>query len=191
MGAQLVIAVYRPKEGGEERLRELLAELLRHPPEGMQLVLVTRRDPLLPLAQLRAKGLMTEIRTEDLRFTLEEAAAFLRQWIEMPVDEATISLLERTTEGWVTGLRLAVLSMRHRGGLDPKLLAPQVDSQYVMEYLFTEVLSRQPPEIRQYLLGTAILDRFLHHAEIIQITGKSYRLKNGAARKTKTDNNKP
>ena len=127
----------------EQSVRELLAELLRHPPEGMQLVLVTRRDPLLPLAQLRAKGLVTEIRTEDLRFTTAESAALLQQWIETPVDKATISLLERTTEGWVTGLRLVVLSVRHRGDLDNLVAGLHGSSRYVTEYLMSEVLSRQ------------------------------------------------
>jgi LuxR family maltose regulon positive regulatory protein len=144
----------------ERSIRELLTALLRHPPEGMHLVLATRRDPLLPLARLRAKGLVTEIRTEDLRFTLEEAAAFLRQWIESPVDEATISILEKTTEGWVTGLRLVVLSVRHRGDLESLVAGLQGSSHYVTEYLMSEVLTRQPPDLQDFLVRSSILDRF-------------------------------
>ena len=144
----------------ERSVRELLTELLRHPPEGMRLVLNTRRDPLLPLARMRAQGLVTEIRTEDLRFTREEAAALLRQWIEAPVDEATISLLEKTTEGWVTGLRLMILSVRHRGDLENGVAGLHGSSRYVTEYLMSEVLSRQPPEFRDFLVRSAILDRF-------------------------------
>jgi LuxR family maltose regulon positive regulatory protein len=144
----------------DQSVRELLTELLRHPPEGMRLVLSTRRDPLLPLARMRAQGLVTEIRTEDLRFTTDEAAALLRQWIEAPVDEATISVLEETTEGWVTGLRLMVLSVRHRGDLDNLVTGLHGSSRYVTQYLMSEVLSRQPPELQDFLVRSSILGRF-------------------------------
>ena len=144
----------------DESVLEVLNQLLRHPPQSMHLVLIGRRDPLLPISSLRAKGLLTEIRTQDLRFSEMETATFLTQELGTQVDLATVAALEEKTEGWVTGLRLAVLSMRHRDVIDPKLLEPHVDAQYVMEYLFTEVFSQQPPEISQYLLNTAILDRF-------------------------------
>ena len=103
---------------------------------------------------------MTEIRTQELRFTKSETAEYLEQFTGIEINPTTAGALVEKTEGWVTGLRLAALSMRHRGDLDPSLLEPQVDAQYVMEYLFNEVFSRQPPEISQYLLGSAILDRF-------------------------------
>jgi len=142
----------------DESVLDLITKLLHHPPRTMHLVLIGRQDPALPISTLRAQSFVTEIRTQDLRFNELETATFLKLVLETQVDLATATALQEKTEGWVTGLRLAALSMRHRGGLDPKLLEPQVDSQYVMEYLFTEVLSRQPPEIRRYLLGTAILD---------------------------------
>jgi LuxR family maltose regulon positive regulatory protein len=144
----------------DESVLDLLTQLLHHPPQAMYLVLIGRRDPSLPISMLRAKGLVTEIRTQDLRFNEMETATFLTQMLGTHVDSVTAAAVEEKTEGWVTGLRLAALSMRHRGNLDPKLLEPQVDAQYVMEYLFTEVLSVQSPEISQYLMGTAILDRF-------------------------------
>ncbi|MBW1790505.1 MAG: AAA family ATPase, partial [Deltaproteobacteria bacterium] len=144
----------------DESVLEVLNQLLRHPPQSMHLVLIGRRDPPLPISSLRAKGLLTEIRTQDLRFSEMETATFLTQELGTQVDLATVAALEEKTEGWVTGLRLAVLSMRHRDVIDQKLLEPHVDAQYVMEYLFTEVFSQQPPEISQYLLNTAILDRF-------------------------------
>jgi LuxR family maltose regulon positive regulatory protein len=122
--------------------------------------MVGRRDPALPIFALRAKGQVTEIRTQELRFTKAETAEFLEQFAGIEINPSTAGALEEKIEGWVTGLRLAALSMRHRGNLDPSLLEPQVDAQYVMEYLFNEVFSRQPPEVSQYLLGTAILDRF-------------------------------
>jgi LuxR family maltose regulon positive regulatory protein len=91
---------------------------------------------------------------------MEETAEFLQIELGGKINEAQTATLAEKTEGWVTGLRLACLSMLHRSDLDPKLLEPHVDAQFVMEYLFTEVFSRQPPEISQYLMGTAILDRF-------------------------------
>jgi LuxR family maltose regulon positive regulatory protein len=103
---------------------------------------------------------VTEIRTQNLRFNKIETATFLTRMLETQIDSSTAAALKEKAEGWVTGLRLAALSMRHRGDLNPKLLEPQADAQYVMEYLFAEVFSLQPPEISQYLLGTAILDRF-------------------------------
>lgn len=144
----------------ETLVHDLLAEILKHPPRSLHLVIVGRRDPPLPISRLRARGLVTEIRTQDLRFNEMETATFLAESLGAQVDLVTAAALGKKTEGWVTGLRLAALSMRHRGTLDPKLLNPQVDVHYVMEYLFTEVFSQQPPEIVRYLLRTAILDRF-------------------------------
>jgi LuxR family maltose regulon positive regulatory protein len=138
----------------------LLDQLLRHPPQALHLVLICRRDPPLAISQMRAKSLLTEIRIQDLRFNKAETATFLTQELGTQVDLEAAAALEEKTEGWVTGLRLAVLSMRHQGRLDARLLEPQADAQYVMEYLFTEVFSEQPPEINQYLINTAILDRF-------------------------------
>ena len=143
-----------------ESVLEMITQLLSHPPQAMHLVLIGRQDPVLPISALRAQSLVTEIRTQDLRFDLNETGEFLAQVLGIQVDSSTAAALEEKTEGWVTGLRLAALSMRHRNNLDLKLLESQVDAQYVMEYLFTEVLSRQPPEIGQYLLSIAILDRF-------------------------------
>ena len=144
----------------ETLVHQLLAEILKHPPRSLHLVIVGRRDPPLPISRLRAQGLVTEIRIQDLRFNETEIAAFLARLLGAQVDSDIAAALEKKTEGWVTGLRLAALSMRHRGNLDPKLLEPQVDAHYVMEYLFSEVFSQQPPEIIRYLLGAAILDRF-------------------------------
>jgi LuxR family maltose regulon positive regulatory protein len=144
----------------EKSVYQLLTELLRHPPRSMHLVLIGRRDPNLPIASLRARAQVTEVRLFELRFTMEETSEFLNIVLGRKINEAQTATLAEKTEGWVTGLRLACLSMLHRNAMDPKLLEPHVDAQFVMEYLFTEVFSRQPPEISQYLMGTAILDRF-------------------------------
>jgi LuxR family maltose regulon positive regulatory protein len=145
----------------ETAVHNLIAEILKHPPPSLHLVIVGRHDPPFPIATLRAQSKMTEIRTKDLRFTLAETEMFLNQLLGIEIDPSTATALEVKTEGWVTGLRLAALSMREQIGIiDSSLLEPDVDAQYVMEYLFAEVFSRQPPEISQYLLRTAILGRF-------------------------------
>ncbi len=144
----------------EAAIHDFMSVLLSTPPINMHLVIIGRHDPPLPLARLRAQGHMAEIRTMDLRFTMAEIETYMTQVLGIPADATTVAALEKKTEGWVTGLHLAALSMRHQGKLDPRLLAPQVNAQYVMEYLFTEVFSLQPPEISRYLTAIAILDRF-------------------------------
>ena len=144
----------------DESVLALLTQLLRHPPQAMHLVLVSRRDPSLPISKLRANNLLREVRTQNLRFNEVEIASFFAKLFGVQVDSSTAASLERKTEGWVTGLRLAALSMLHRGNIHPELLGQEAHAQYVMEYLFTETLSHQPPAIKQCLLGSAILDRF-------------------------------
>jgi LuxR family maltose regulon positive regulatory protein len=138
----------------------LLTELLRHPPRALHLVLTSRSDPLLPLTRLRARSLVTEIRRQDLRFTKAETAAFLRQELGTPADDAAVTALVKRVEGWVTGLRLLILSLRHRGSGDPTPARLQGSVGYVADYLMTEVLDRQDRDIQDYLLRTAALDRF-------------------------------
>ena len=141
-------------------VHDLLAEILHHPPRAMHLVLVSRRDPPLPLVTLRAKGQMTEIRVQDLRFSQEETVVFLQQVMGTSIDEATAAVLEKRIEGWVTGLRLAALSLRHLGDVDRIVTQLPEDNRYVMDYVVTEVLSQQPSAIQEYLLTTSILNRF-------------------------------
>jgi LuxR family maltose regulon positive regulatory protein len=144
----------------DKAVQDLLIELLKHPPGPMHLVLVTRRDPSMPLTTHRARSRMTEIRIQDLRFSAEETAEFLQAALDIPVEGATASVLEEKTEGWVTGLRLAALSLRQRSDLDRVMANLPEESRYVTDYLLTEVLSNQPEDTREYLLATAILNRF-------------------------------
>ena len=90
----------------------LLTQLLHHPPQSMHLVLVGRQDPLLPITTMRANRLLTEIRTQDLRFNEMEIEELLTQMLGTQVDSPTVAALSEKTEGWVTGLLLAVFSMR-------------------------------------------------------------------------------
>ena len=144
----------------DKSVLDFISKLLHHPPQSLHLVLISRRDPYLPISMLRAKRLMTEIRTQDLRFNKMEIKELLTQMLGTQVDAPTVAALLEKTEGWVSGLILAVISIRNHGRLDPALLEPQVNAQYVMEYLFTEVFARQPSEIIRYMMSSAILDRF-------------------------------
>jgi LuxR family maltose regulon positive regulatory protein len=143
----------------DRSVHELLTELIRHPPRPLHLVIVGRRDPLLPIPSLRARGKVTEIRIQDMRFTAVETAPYLQQMLDRQIEETLAAEWVEKTEGWITGLRMAALAIRHRG--DSNILPERPGSaQYVMEYLFSEVLSNQSRGIRHYLLNTAILNRF-------------------------------
>ncbi len=143
----------------DKAVHALVAGLLKHPVPGMHLALGTRLDPPLPLTTLRARGRMTEIRANELRFSVSETAAFFRRSLKIPVDHALAEVLEEKTEGWVTALRLSALSLRGRG--DPHLMVKRLrENRYVMDYLVSEVLANQPPGLRDFLLNTSILNRF-------------------------------
>ena len=140
-------------------IHDLFIEILKHPPQAMHLVLASRMDPPLPLASLRARGEMTEIRVQDLRFSLTEVAEFLNKMMGRKLGESIVALMNRKTEGWVTGLRLAALSLRHREDLNEVLTDLPNDHRYVLDYMAAEVLSQQPPAIQECLLKTSILNR--------------------------------
>jgi LuxR family maltose regulon positive regulatory protein len=143
-------------------IHEALNFLLEHQPPTLHLVLVTRADPPLSLARLRARGHLSEIRAEDLRFTAEEAAAFLNQVMGLNLAPQQIASLDTRTEGWIAGLQLAALSLCSLGGEDDVerfIEAFAGSHRYVMDYLMEEVFNRQAPHIQQFLLQTSILDR--------------------------------
>ena len=144
----------------DKSVHGLITKLLEHPSAFMHLVLIGRRDPPLPLTALRAKGQMVEIRTQDLRFSLDETVTFLQQMTGVPIDNAVAAILEKKTEGWVTGLRLAALSLSHRKDIKDILAGLPVENRYVMDYVVTEILSQHPPAIQEYLLKTSVLSRF-------------------------------
>jgi len=99
----------------DESVLDMITQLLHHPPQTMHLVLIARQDPAMPISKLRAQSFVTEIRTQELCFNKLETATFLRLVLGTQVDSATAAALEEKTEGWVTGLRLAALSMRTTG----------------------------------------------------------------------------
>jgi LuxR family transcriptional regulator, maltose regulon positive regulatory protein len=136
-----------------------VAFLLDHLPPRMHVVVATRSDPPLPLARLRGRGDLTELRAADLRFTPDEAAAFLNEVMGLELSAADVATLERRTEGWIAGLQLAALSMQGRADVPGLVRAFAGDDRYIVDYLVEEVLRRQPPSTRDFLLRTSILDR--------------------------------
>ncbi len=140
-------------------VHEAVAFILKHLPAPLHLVIATREDPPLPLAQLRAQGALHELRTDDLRFTVEEAALFLRDVMGLRLDPQHVALLEARTEGWIAGLQLAALSLQRQPDVAERLLALTGSQRYIADYLVQEVLQQQSAGIQQFLLRTAILDR--------------------------------
>ena len=136
-----------------------LAFLLEHLPPQMHLVITTREDPNLPLARLRARGQLTEIRVADLRFTRSEAAGFINRMIGLDLSEEHIAALEARTEGWVAGLQLAAISMRGQKDTASFIESFTGGHHFVLDYLVEEVLLQQPENIQTFLLCTSILDR--------------------------------
>ena len=137
---------------------DALTFLLEHLPPQMHLVIATREDPNLPLARLRARGQLTELRAADLRFTPAEAAEFLNQVMGLNLSAEDIAVLETRTEGWIAGLQLAALSMRGREDVHEFIKAFAGDNRYIVDYLVEEVLQRQSERVRSFLLQTSILD---------------------------------
>jgi LuxR family maltose regulon positive regulatory protein len=143
-------------------IHDSLAFVLLHAPASLHVVISTRTDPPLPIARLRARGALTEIRAADLRFNADEAASFLRQVMGLELAPGDVALLETRTEGWITGLHLAALSLQ---GANADKIASFVagfggSNRYIMDYLIEEVLSRQPDQVRDLLVQTSILERF-------------------------------
>lgn len=142
---------------------EALTFVLAHLPPQLHLVITTREDPNLPLARLRVRGQLMELRAHDLRFTLTEAADFFNQAVGLSLTAGEINALEHRTEGWIAGLQLAALALQGSGA-EPKAAAAFVQSftgshHFVMDYLVEEVLHQQSAEVQAFLLGTSILGR--------------------------------
>jgi LuxR family maltose regulon positive regulatory protein len=138
-----------------------LTFLVDHLPAQMHLVIATREDPHLPLARLRARGELTELRVADLRFTPTEAAEFLNRMMGLNLCDEDVAALEVRTEGWIAGLQLAALSMQGHASRDPADFIKSFTGShhFVLDYLMEEVLGQQPESIQTFLLHTSILNR--------------------------------
>ena len=144
-------------------IHKQLAFLLEHQPNTLHLVITTREDPLLPVSRLRARNQVLEIRQDELRFTLEEIAKFLKNVMGLDLSHDEISALERRTEGWIAGLQLAALSMRGRDDLAGFIQAFTGSSRFILDYLIEEVFEGQTPDVKDFLLKTSILERLSAH----------------------------
>src|SRR5215211_3567996 len=141
------------------QVHQSLGFLLEHLPACLRLVLTSRADPPLPLARLRARGQLAELRERDLRFSPQEAAELLRIAVGPDLPEAAIAVLADRTEGWVAGLQLAALSLQGRGDIAIFVEGFSGSHRYVLDYLAEEVLDRQPDHLVRFLLETSVLER--------------------------------
>ncbi len=143
----------------EQSIRDAIVFLIEHLPAQLHMVISSRSDPLLPLARLRAGGDITELRAADLRFTPDEAKAFLGTTMGLDLSGEDVATLEARTEGWIAGLQLAALSLQDRTDAAEFIAAFAGSNRFVVDYLIEEVLERAPLHVREFLCQTAILDR--------------------------------
>ena len=143
-----------------EQVHQVLRTLLEHFPPAMQLILITREDPPLPLAKMRAGKKLLEVRISKLKFTEGEVKAYFSRQLQIPLEEAQLQQLIMRTEGWIAGLQMAALSMQGLDDIGGFIEAFTGSHYYVMDYLMEEVLEHHSPETKEFLLSTSILDSF-------------------------------
>jgi LuxR family maltose regulon positive regulatory protein len=144
-------------------IHEAISFLIEYMPSNLQLIILTRSDPPFPLARLRARNLITEVRAHDLRFATDEIAAFFANAGALQstpaLSEQDLTILEQRTEGWIAGLQLALLSLRGCADVTSFIQNFSGNNKQVLDYLTSEVLEHQPPAVQHFLLQTSILDR--------------------------------
>jgi LuxR family maltose regulon positive regulatory protein len=140
-------------------VHEQMTFFISRMPANLHLVLATRSDPLLPLARLRASGDLVEVRTDDLRFLARETDRLLNDVLGLDLADTDIQLLCQRTEGWAAGLYLAALSLAGRPDAAAFIRTFTGDNRHIVDYLMAEVLDRQPPQLRSFLLHTSVLGR--------------------------------
>lgn len=144
----------------DQSVLEFLNEFAQHWPRHMHMVILSRHNPPLPLASLRAKGLLTEIRARELRFSPDETSQYFNHVFADTPDESALSLLQQQLEGWIAGLKMITLSMGDRYAPRALISALREGDLYITDYLLDEVIHAQPPPIQRFLLTTSIADRF-------------------------------
>ncbi len=142
-----------------ERIHGLVGLLLEHLPETLQLAIATRSQPPLPIDRLRARRELLDVDADDLRFTDAEAASLLNDVLSLGLDDADVAQLQSRTEGWAAGLQLAALSLSRRDDARAFIATFAGDDRPIVDYLGFEALDGQPPEVRDFLLRTSVLDR--------------------------------
>src|SRR5579859_975481 len=166
----LVLDDYHLVDSGP--VHESVAFLLENLPPGLRVVVSGRSDPPLPLARLRARGQLAEVRAPELRFTVDEAAALLREAVRADLTDAQVAALTARTEGWAAGLQLAALSLRGQTDTAGFVVAFSGSHRFVLDYLTQEVLEQQSELVRIFLLETSVLDR-LSGALCDAVTGRT------------------
>jgi LuxR family maltose regulon positive regulatory protein len=156
---EVVLVLDDYHEVASAEIHESMAYLLEHMPANLHVVVITRADPSLPLARMRARGELVEIRAADLRFTDDEAATYFREVAGLELDATAVNALASRTEGWVAALQLAGLSMEGRDDVGEFIAGFAGDDRYIVDYLVEEVLQRQTDAVRSFLLQTSILAR--------------------------------
>ncbi len=144
---------------GAEPIHTSLNFLLDHAPPAFHLVLLTREDPPLALARRRARQQVAEVRAADLRFTDDEATAFLNTANGLGLAPADLAILAARTEGWIVGLQMAALFLQGQADRRRAVETFAGDDRYIADYLVEEVLQHQPPAIQDFLLKTSVLPR--------------------------------
>ena len=144
----------------DSAIHAVIQNLMRYPPRPLHLVLVTRHDPPLPMAGLRSRSGVVEIREQDLRFNREETRAAIQSMAEVSVGDETLVHLHAELEGWVVGLRLVCLALRHQDDPEGYLRTLRGGTRSIQQYLLEEVLRQQSPAFQECLLSTSILNRF-------------------------------
>ncbi|MCL4562129.1 MAG: LuxR C-terminal-related transcriptional regulator [Chloroflexi bacterium] len=157
--AELVLVLEDYQFISNPEIHEAVGFLIEHCPQTFHLLITSRSDPSLPLARLRARSQMVELRSEDLRFTPIEAAQFLNDVMGLGLDAGSVAALEERTEGWIAGLQMAALSLRDRQDVAGFIEAFSGTNRYILDYLLEEVLASQSPEVQRFLLCTSILGR--------------------------------
>ena len=143
----------------DQAIHDGLSLLVEQAPTHFHLVILTRADPPLPLARLRARSQMAELRLADLRFRKRESTEFLNTVMKLSLSEADLSVLEASTEGWVAGLQMAGLSLQGKEDASTFIRSFSGENRYVLDFLFEEVFQRQPREIQDFLLRTSVLEQ--------------------------------
>ena len=143
----------------EPEIHGAMTFLLDHLPPRMHIVIASRSAPPLPLPRLRARGELTEVRADHLRFTPDEAATFLNQVMGLDLRPGDVGTLERRTEGWIAALKLAALSIKGRDDVQRFVDAFSGENRHVADYLVEEVLESESETVRRFLLATSILER--------------------------------
>lgn len=141
-------------------IHRLMEGLLTHAPSTLHLALASRTDPLLPVQKYRAQNMVVEIRANDLRFSMTETALFLHNSVELNLNDRMTAEIYERSEGWVTGLHLAALSLRRAENMVQLSKMLNKDNRFIVEYLMSEVLASQTVAVQEWLLKTAVFDRF-------------------------------